>query len=104
MTIQELLYDLREAGYKFMVDKDKLKCQGEKPLTPEVVETLKQHKAEIIGILQSCKPARMPTLSECDIRIPFDCPDRYRWWDDRIAGKLSLKEIRAELQADPANN
>lgn len=43
---------------------------------------------------------QIPNLSEGDIRIPFDCPARYRWWDDRIAGKLSLKEIRAELMTE----
>lgn len=104
MTAQELIHDLQKAGYRFEFDAGKLKYRGKKHLSTEKLEMLKQYKPEIIRLLQESDQKQMPTLSEGDVRIPFDCPARYHWWDDRIEGKLSLKEIRAELRAHPANN
>jgi hypothetical protein len=52
MTPAELVADLNSKGISLVANGDKLKCKGkESALTPELLETLRVHKAELMAFL-----------------------------------------------------
>jgi hypothetical protein len=52
MSLAELLADLNSRGISLVVNGDKLKRKGkESALTPELLETLREQKAELMALL-----------------------------------------------------
>ena len=60
MTPTELVADLNSKGITLAVDGDKLRCKGKQSvLTPDLVEQLRMHKAELMSLLAGlcfCEP------------------------------------------------
>jgi hypothetical protein len=60
MTPAELVADLNSKGIFLVANGDKLKCKGKQSvLTPELLETLREHKADLMALLSGmcfCKP------------------------------------------------
>jgi TubC N-terminal docking domain len=71
MTPAELVADLNSRGITLTVNGDKLKCRGrEAALTPELLETLREHKSEIM-LLLSQAPSKKPVSDEADLPFPL---------------------------------
>lgn len=105
MKTMELIQNLKGKNVMLTVEGGTLKVKAPVGvLTDDLKAALREHKPEIIQLLQTGEPARMPFLSQGDIRIPFDAPAKYHWWNDCIEGRLSLDEIRSELRGNHANN
>ena len=63
MNITLLFQDLIKRGAKLWIEDEQLRCQGSaEVLTPEVLEILKQHKSEFLGLLreETSKPDAYP--------------------------------------------
>jgi hypothetical protein len=64
MTSAKFVSDLHSKGITLAVKGDKLKCKSkEAPLTPELLETLRERKAELIALLAGmcfCEPPMPP--------------------------------------------
>jgi hypothetical protein len=53
MTVPELLDEVEARDIILVVDSDNLRCQGEESaLTAELIGALREHKAEIISLMQ----------------------------------------------------
>ena len=57
MTATEILSELERRGVRLEVVADRLRFRPKEAVTPELVEVLKQHKGEILTVLQSRQPA-----------------------------------------------
>ena len=55
MNPQKIIEDLQNAGIMFTVVGDKLRLKADAEIPPAAIETVKEHKAEIISILQAKK-------------------------------------------------
>ncbi len=103
MTGVELLAGLRAQGISLTVNGDKLKCKGkESALTPELLETLREHKADLMALLAAmcfCE-APMPASDiestpcpHCDVGCRCIACGRCRWcafqvrWRDNLEPK-----------------
>jgi TubC N-terminal docking domain len=64
MDPAEILAELSSRGISLVVNGDKLKCKGKKSsLTPDLLETLRERKAELVPLLEGicfCLPPMPP--------------------------------------------
>lgn len=105
MKTMKFIENLKGKNVMLMIEGGTLKVKAPVGvLTDDLKTALREHKTEIIRLLQVDALGRRPSLSQGDIRIPFDAPARYHWWNDCIEGRLSLDEIRSELGGNHANN
>jgi hypothetical protein len=59
MNPQKIIEDLQNAGIMFTVVGDKLRLKADAKIPPAAIETVREHKAEIISILKTKnKPTR----------------------------------------------
>jgi len=63
MTPAALLADLTARGVEFKVNGDKLRFRPVERLSPDEVETIRQHKAAIIKLLRSGEREAAPIIS-----------------------------------------
>src|SRR5918996_5385693 len=97
MTPAELLADLNSKGVTLVVDGDKLKCKGKQSvLTPELLDALRQHKVEIIGLIGQGKasvedgqlpPLDRPPASRTELRRLIDYlddPMKFAMWFEKL--------------------
>lgn len=105
MNIKSLVEEITDGGYVLHVYDKSLICRGKEPLAGRLMEKLKEHKQEVISfLLESQAGDRLPEIKpDGKLLVPFDCQLRYRWWDDRVQGRLTLKQIRAELERNALN-
>jgi hypothetical protein len=94
MTPAELVADLNSKGISLEASGDKLKCKGkESALTPELLETLRERKAELIALLAGmcfCEPPMLPAVidslacKECSVSCWCPSCQGCRWCDWRV--------------------
>jgi hypothetical protein len=93
MTAQELLTRLRSQGITLVVSGDGLKCRGKQSVvTSEVLETLRQHKSEVLALLRPVgdgqpPPLERPPETEQELRRLIDHlgdPVAFRQWLERV--------------------
>lgn len=94
MTARDLLRDLQSRGVKLEAEGDRLRWRAPaEVMTPAVLETLRQRKAEILEILTEPRPT--PYLDRGDLIIPFDADSSLCWW----RGGKSALELLDDLDA-----
>jgi hypothetical protein len=110
MTPAELVVDLNSRGITVAVNGDKLKCKGkESALIPELLETLRERKAELIALLKGmcfCEPPMppadidSPACRSCGIACWCAICGGCRWcsWEVRWKDNLEPKYRRGRMQ------
>jgi hypothetical protein len=101
MTPAELVADLNSKGITVAVNGDKLRCKGrESDLTPELLETLRERKAELIALLTKmcfCEPPMPPAdidnpvCQRCDIACWCATCGGCRWCTFEVKWKDNLE-------------
>ena len=93
MTAMELLATLQRQGFNLTpLPEGKLAVKPAEKLTDSLRELIRQHKAEVLGLL-----TRPYINDRGELIIPFNCDPRYHWW----AGGQSVAQTLAELNAPP---
>jgi hypothetical protein len=75
MTTAELVANLKAKGVSLVVKDGKLKCQGkDSALTPELLDTLRERKAEIVALLGGGKrPCQFVTDAHSPTELYWRC-------------------------------
>jgi hypothetical protein len=102
MTAIEFVPDLNYKGITLTVNGDKLKCKGkESDLTPELLETLRERKAELIALLAGmcfCEPPMPPA----DIHSPACQHCKISYWCATCGGcRWCAFEVRWKDNLEP---
>ena len=100
-TIPEILGKLEIDGIRLSVKGDRLRVESASPLSPEIRDSLKNRKQEILNYLVICKTPgneHKPFLDgNNDLVIPFNCDPKYQWWVDGQSIRETKEEIRRNL-------
>ena len=100
MTTQ-MLFELIEGwGGGLWIDGDQIRFRiPERMITDGMLETLKEHKLEIIQFLKGRQPKPYLTPQE-GLVIPFDSDPKYWWW----ARGQSIRETKDEIRESSINS
>jgi hypothetical protein len=102
--VEALLIDLVARGIELQANGDRLRFRPRKAVTPDLVERLKRHKAQLLAILQAV--ANPAAEAEAIMRHVRACGDddlaeaMAEAWEERLAictvdGGLTLAEAEA---------
>jgi TubC N-terminal docking domain len=91
MTAVDLINGTQELGIALWVEDGKLKFRSPAELDEELKHNLKQHKTEIIQLIQP-KPY---IKNGSELIIPSGCHPKYRWWDNGQSVFETLLELDA---------
>ena len=85
-------------GFQFQVMEDRLDVKGTiEPLTPELIDLLKEHKLEIVALVAEWQKGGPFLQPNGNLVIPFNTDSRYHWWN----GGIPLSEIKREFSNGP---
>jgi hypothetical protein len=85
-------------GFQFQVKEDRLDVKGTtEPLTPELIDLLKEHKSEIVTLVAEWQKGGPFLQPNGNLVIPFSSEPKYHWWN----GGIPLSEIRREFSNGP---
>jgi hypothetical protein len=95
----DLIREAKAVGIRmFVTDKGTLQLQGQQKPDADLLKRLKRHRDEIIRHLggeQTPTAEERPFIKDGELRIPFGCVPKYKWW----AGGQSIFETLLELNA-----
>lgn len=116
MNAAALVADLRARGVTLRPDGDRLRVRPAEALTPQELETLRRHKAEVLALLapgvepRSAAPASGPGVPRVDLaRLALDpetvrealgdAPDPHGLAGIRLALLVAVGELEAEIDS-----
>jgi hypothetical protein len=118
LTAGNLLVTLHALGVEAMPQNDQLVLRPKSKLTPEVIDALKAHKADVLTLLTEPR-RRWRIQAEAlvrDVALPEQCDDFLEMFDEReaiaaidgglddhAAGHLAYVTLTAALQEKGAN-
>ncbi len=102
-TVLELIEKLESDGIRVTANGDRLRVESSSPLAPEIRDSLKSRKREILNhltIIEGHGKDQRPFLDgNNDLVIPFCSEPKYHWW----AGGKDLKDIMVYLNRGNLN-
>jgi hypothetical protein len=104
MKVELILAEFQKLGGQIWIKEDgRLRIRvPEDRWSPKLFSELRAHKPELISLLQENAPK--PYFDQHgELVIPFGCLARFRWWDDRVEGRMTIREIRTEIERHMAN-
>ena len=103
-TIPEILGKLEIDGIRLSVKGDRLRVESVSPLPPEIRDSLKNRKQEILDYLVICKAPgneHKPFLDgNNDLVIPFHSDPRFHWWKPE---GMRISETKEEIRRNLVN-
>ena len=96
MTTEWLLESARQKGVSVRLEGGELKVSGPSDAVRGILPELKAHKREIVDLLESQEAGySQPAIIDGELRIPLNCPQRYRWWAGGQTVYATLLELGA---------
>jgi hypothetical protein len=97
MDIERLLRRAASHGVSFVPGaRDRLTVRAPAPPPKRLRNQLKKYKAEILARLRVRQTGPPPHIDAAGVLvIPFDCPEKYHWWN----GGQTVLETLTELGA-----
>lgn len=92
MSATAVLEDLRRLGVSITINGDKLRLKPAKALDDEMLDRVRQHKAEIMGLLQNPVAAPIEVLPALEAEEPL-----YRLWWRTLPDKALARRMDGHL-------
>jgi len=99
MTTKEIIEEMTGWGVELTVVGDRLRYRTTRdPLTPEMLQTLKWQKQEIINLLSEDSPNYPLPFYQPNGRLVIPCgtAPKYRWWQDGQTIKETMEEFKGQ--------
>ncbi|MHB8790156.1 MAG: hypothetical protein ACYDBT_09775 [Desulfobulbaceae bacterium] len=114
MDAKQIVYKIEQIGIPVRIYEGRIEVKNMYKYDDEILKQLKKNEDEVIKLLCERDPSitipkfTKPYITESgELRIPFDCHPRYKYWYDEkgaewqpVTKTLSIIEILIELGAN----